>query len=190
MTSTDKGIEPAAATAAPVAPPASATGVAWGNSGPICLGGFATTTFMLSMVNANLVPAVLTTTVLAVALMFGGLAQLIGGILQLRIGNTFGGALFTGFGAFWPRPQRLVRATMSQSSSSLARSSALASRLTILSSRRCICTVPVRHGTHLPHDSSMQNSMKKRAISGMRVDSSMTIIPPEPMMEPRRVSDS
>ncbi|MGD0374651.1 MAG: acetate uptake transporter [Streptosporangiaceae bacterium] len=101
MTSTDKGIEPAAATAAPVAPPASATGVAWGNSGPICLGGFATTTFMLSMVNANLVPAVLTTTVLAVALMFGGLAQLIGGILQLRIGNTFGGALFTGFGAFW-----------------------------------------------------------------------------------------
>ena len=46
------------------------------------------------------------------------------------------------------------------------------------------------HGTHLPHDSSMQNSMKKRAISAMRVDSSITIIPPEPMIEPRRVSDS
>ena len=36
----------------------------------------------------------------------------------------------------------------------------------------------------------MQNSMKKRATSTMQEDSSMTIRPPEPMMEPMRASDS
>src|ERR1019366_2338152 len=98
--------------------------------------------------------------------------------------------LTTGLGAFWPRPHKLVFRTMSQSSSSVERWPAVASRCTILSSRRCICTVPARQGTHLPHDSSMQNSMKYLATSGMRVDSSITIMPPEPMIEPRRVSDS
>ena len=51
-------------------------------------------------------------------------------------------------------------------------------------SSRCICTVPARQGMHLPHDSSMQNSMKYRATSTMLVVSSMTIMPPEPMIEP------
>ena len=36
-----------------------------------------------------------------VALMFGGITQLIAGIIQLRVGNTFAGVLFSGFGAFW-----------------------------------------------------------------------------------------
>jgi uncharacterized protein len=35
------------------------------------------------------------------ALMFGGIAQLIAGTIQFRLGNTFGGVLFTSFGAFW-----------------------------------------------------------------------------------------
>ena len=39
--------------------------------------------------------------VFGVALMFGGLAQLIAGVIQLRTGNTFSGVLFAGFGAFW-----------------------------------------------------------------------------------------
>ena len=38
-------------------------------------------------------------------------------------------------------------------------------------------TVPARQGMHLPHDSSMQNSMKNRATSTMLVSWSMTIIP-------------
>jgi len=76
-------------------------GATWGNSGPLCLAGFATTTFMLSMINANLVPAAILPAVFGVALMFGGLAQFVGGIIQLRIGNVFGGVLFCGFGAFW-----------------------------------------------------------------------------------------
>ena len=33
--------------------------------------------------------------------MFGGLAQLIAGIICLRNGNVFAGVLFSGFGAFW-----------------------------------------------------------------------------------------
>jgi uncharacterized protein len=86
---------PAAAQAAP----AGATG--WGNSAPLALGGFATTTFMLSLVNANIVPAGTAPVVYAVALMFGGLAQLIAGIICLRNGNVFAGVLFGGFGAFW-----------------------------------------------------------------------------------------
>ena len=48
----------------------------------------------------------------------------------------------------------------------------------------CICAVPARQGMHLPQDSVMQNSMKKRATLTMQEVSSMTIMPPEPMMEP------
>ena len=44
--------------------------------------------------------------------------------------------------------------------------------------------VPTRHGTHLPHDSACVKSRKKRAMSTMQVVSSMTIMPPEPMIAP------
>ena len=49
---------------------------------------------------------------------------------------------------------------------------------------RYICTVPTRQGTHLPQLSSMQNSMKNLATSTMHERSSMTIRPPDPMIEP------
>ncbi len=50
--------------------------------------------------------------------------------------------------------------------------------------------VPTRQGTHLPHDSSRQKSMKYLATSTMHDVSSMTIMPPEPMNEPTPSSDS
>jgi succinate-acetate transporter protein len=56
---------------------------------------------MLSMINAGLVNAGITPVVFGVALMFGGLTQLIAGVIQFRTGNTFGGVLFSTFGAFW-----------------------------------------------------------------------------------------
>ena len=95
MTSTDQ------APVARVAHEAPAGSVAWGNSAPLALAAFAVTTFMLSMVNAGLIDGGVTPVVFGVALMFGGIAQLIAGILQFRIGNTFGGVLFSTFGAFW-----------------------------------------------------------------------------------------
>ncbi len=100
MASTDQSTQPAAPHAAP-ATAATGSGVAWGNSAPLALAAFATTTFMLSMINANLVNAGVLPVVFGVAFAFGGLAQLIAGIIQLRTGNTFGGMLFTGYGAFW-----------------------------------------------------------------------------------------
>jgi succinate-acetate transporter protein len=80
---------------------ASAPTQLWGNSAPLALAAFAVTTFMLSMVNAKAINAGVEPVVFGVALMFGGLAQLIAGIIQFRTGNTFGGVLFSTFGAFW-----------------------------------------------------------------------------------------
>ena len=84
-----------------VGAPARTTTLDWGNSAPLALLAFAVTTFMLSMINANAVSIGTLPVVFGVALMFGGLAQLIAGLIQLRTGNTFSGVLFSGFGAFW-----------------------------------------------------------------------------------------
>ena len=56
---------------------------------------------MLSIVNADWIAKGVEPVVFGVALMFGGITQLIAGIIQLRTGNTFAGVLFAGFGAFW-----------------------------------------------------------------------------------------
>ena len=100
MTSTDQSLVSTetghASASAPVTAPA-----AWGNSAPLALAAFAVTTFMLSMINANFVDAGATPVVFGVAFMFGGLTQLIAGIIQFRSGNTFTGVLFSTFGAFW-----------------------------------------------------------------------------------------
>jgi uncharacterized protein len=83
------------------APPPVATTLNWGNSAPLALMAFGVTTFMLSMINANWISAGVQPVVFGVALMFGGLTQLLAGLIQLRVGNTFAGVLFSGFGAFW-----------------------------------------------------------------------------------------
>ena len=85
----------------PVEAPSRSTTLEWGNSAPLALFAFAVTTFMLSMINANAVDKGVEPVVFGVALMFGGITQLIAGIIQLRVGNTFAGVLFSGFGAFW-----------------------------------------------------------------------------------------
>jgi uncharacterized protein len=81
--------------------PLNTTTLNWGNSAPLALAAFGVTTFMLSMINANQISPAVKPVVFGVALMFGGLTQLIAGIIQLRTGNTFSGVLFTGFGGFW-----------------------------------------------------------------------------------------
>lgn len=69
--------------------------------GPLGLGAFALTTFVLSMFNADLVGKGGEPVVLGLALCYGGLAQLLAGMWEFRTGNTFGAVAFTSFGAFW-----------------------------------------------------------------------------------------
>ena len=102
MTSTDQELTYQEVKPAGQSPlPAAAVGAGGGNSAPLALAAFAVTTFMLSMINSGLMNAGITPVVFGVALMFGGLTQLIAGVLQFRTGNTFGGVLFSTFGAFW-----------------------------------------------------------------------------------------
>jgi hypothetical protein len=65
------------------------------------LAGFAMTTFVLSMTNANIVSGTDIPVVLGLALAYGGLAQLLAGMWEFRAGNTFGAVAFTSYGAFW-----------------------------------------------------------------------------------------
>ncbi len=50
-----------------------------------------------------------------------------------------------------------------------------------------ILCVPSRQETHLPQDSSRRKFRKYLATSTMHVLSSMTIMPPEPIMDPASV---
>jgi uncharacterized protein len=68
---------------------------------PLGLAGFAMTTFVLSMFNADLVSASGEPVVFGLAFAYGGLAQLLAGMWEFRNGNTFGALAFSSFGAFW-----------------------------------------------------------------------------------------
>jgi succinate-acetate transporter protein len=75
--------------------------------GPLGLAAFAGTTFVLSMINSGLVGdkthpgGGLLPLVAALALAYGGIAQLLAGIWEFRTGNTFGAVAFSSYGAFW-----------------------------------------------------------------------------------------
>jgi succinate-acetate transporter protein len=71
------------------------------NPAPLGLAGFGITTFVLSMINSNLVGAQATPVVLPLAFAYGGLAQLLAGMWEFRAGNTFGAVAFSSYGAFW-----------------------------------------------------------------------------------------
>lgn len=70
------------------------------NPAPLGLAGFAITTFLLSLVNAGAFASTLSIT-LALALMYGGIAQLLAGMWEFKNGNTFGATAFSSYGAFW-----------------------------------------------------------------------------------------
>jgi succinate-acetate transporter protein len=71
------------------------------NPAPLGLAGFAMTTFVLSVINANWVSGNDQSVVLGLALAYGGLAQLLAGMWEFRAGNTFGAVAFSSYGAFW-----------------------------------------------------------------------------------------
>jgi succinate-acetate transporter protein len=83
-------------------PPApAASGFKPADPGPLGLAGFAMTTFVLSMFNSNLVDGKGIPVVLGLALVYGGIVQLLAGMWEFRTGNTFGAVAFSSFGAFW-----------------------------------------------------------------------------------------
>ena len=71
------------------------------NPAALGLGGFALTTFILNIVNAGLIPPESLGMVLPMGLFYGGLAQFLAGMWEVRAGNTFGATAFSSYGAFW-----------------------------------------------------------------------------------------
>jgi hypothetical protein len=71
------------------------------NPGPLGLCGFALTTFVLSLVNAGVLPLSDITVVIGLAVFYGGVGQLLAGMWEFRSGNTFGATAFSSYGAFW-----------------------------------------------------------------------------------------
>jgi len=69
------------------------------NPAPLGLLGFGMTTVLLNLHNAGLYG--LNSMILAMGLAYGGLAQVIAGIMEYRKGNTFGTTAFTSYGLFW-----------------------------------------------------------------------------------------
>ncbi len=86
---------------APVATPVAAAITRTANPGPLGLAGFGLTTVVLSAINAGLLPASAVPAVVPLAFAYGGIAQIIAGILEARLGNTFGMVAFTSYGLFW-----------------------------------------------------------------------------------------
>jgi hypothetical protein len=69
------------------------------NPAPLGLLGFGVTTVLLNLVNAGAFP--LDTMILAMGIAYGGLAQVIVGIMEFKKGNTFGTVAFMSYGLFW-----------------------------------------------------------------------------------------
>lgn len=69
------------------------------NPAPLGLMGFGMTTVLLNIHNAGYFP--MDPMILAMGVFYGGLAQVIAGILEYRKGNTFGVTAFTSYGLFW-----------------------------------------------------------------------------------------
>ena len=71
------------------------------NPAPLGLMGFGMTTVLLNIHNTMPTDLPLNSMILAMGIFYGGLAQLVAGILEYRKGNTFGVTAFTSYGLFW-----------------------------------------------------------------------------------------
>jgi len=69
------------------------------NPAPLGLMGFGMTTVLLNIHNSGVFA--IGSMILAMGLFYGGIAQIIAGILEYRKGNTFGVTAFTSYGLFW-----------------------------------------------------------------------------------------
>ncbi|WP_055734144.1 acetate uptake transporter [Agarivorans gilvus] len=69
------------------------------NPAPLGLMGFGMTTVLLNIHNAGFFP--IDAMILAMGLFYGGLSQVIVGIMCFKRGDTFGTTAFTSYGLFW-----------------------------------------------------------------------------------------
>jgi len=69
------------------------------NPAPLGLVAFGMTTVLLNLANAGIFT--LGSMILAMGIFYGGIAQVIAGILEWKKGNTFGATAFTSYGLFW-----------------------------------------------------------------------------------------
>src|ERR1700733_13783779 len=70
-----------------------------GNPAPLGLLGFGTTTVLLNLHNAGFFE--LNAMILAMGICYGGIAQIIAGIMKWKKGNTFATTAFISYGFFW-----------------------------------------------------------------------------------------
>ncbi len=69
------------------------------NPAPLGLLGFGMTTILLNFHNAGFMP--LTSVIISMGIFYGGIAQVIAGILEFKKGNSFGQTAFISYGFFW-----------------------------------------------------------------------------------------
>lgn len=69
------------------------------NPAPLGLLGFGMTTVLLNLHNAGFYP--LNSMIIAMGIFYGGMAQIIAGIMEWKKNNTFGTTAFTSYGLFW-----------------------------------------------------------------------------------------
>src|SRR6201994_4383529 len=81
----------------PTTPVAVKDGIA--NPAPLGLCAFGMTTVLLNLHNAGFFE--LNSMILAMGIFYGGLAQVIAGIIEAKKNNTFGLTAFTSYGFFW-----------------------------------------------------------------------------------------
>jgi hypothetical protein len=69
------------------------------NPAPLGLCAFGTTTILLSLWNAGVIG--ITSPIFAMAIFYGGIAQIIAGLMEWKKNNNFGFLTFVSFGFFW-----------------------------------------------------------------------------------------
>src|ERR1700761_6994033 len=69
------------------------------NPAPLGLCAFGVTTVLLNFANAGLIEV--SSMILAMGIFYGGLAQVIAGVIEAKKNNTFGLTAFTSYGFFW-----------------------------------------------------------------------------------------
>jgi len=71
------------------------------NPAPLGLSAFALTTFVLSLINVGARDITHPNLVVALAYGYGGLVQLLAGMWEMAVGNTFGATALSSYGGFW-----------------------------------------------------------------------------------------